>query len=206
MKNILGAISKVIGWMLFIGVFATIGLGNDKPVIAIVMYGVVITLLLGVFLMYQVTHKRRSFEIRKKNPSIYLLLGGVILFLGVISPVYFFESFRPGMLISLFSSGGNTISSLIPYSIITTITLIVMVAAFFIIRFINRNVHKAVYYRLIGYILLLILSALPGLSIMSKDSSYGSLGLIYYMTIFTAVLGWTGASLFGTGLNLRKKQ
>ncbi len=78
-----------------------------------------------------------------------------------------------------------------------TVAAAVLIAlAVFAISMINKSRGNNVLMVLLGYFILIIISAIPALGIIQYDSSYNALGTAYYSAILISIFAWWGISLY----------
>lgn len=127
--------------------------------------------------------KRKAVTEERKQwiwlPRIY---GGILILCGLLLPAI--------------ALGRVQITNLKPNFFIELILTIILVAiGAFAIRLINRTKSKTSINTILGYLILIAVSCVPGLLISRFDSSNDTLGVIYFTAIFVSVLCWWGYSL-----------
>ena len=82
MNMILSMVGKLLGWILFVAVFASIGLATDNPSVMVPAYGISIIIIIGAIL-YALTRKKRQSVEDAKTPTFIPWIEGI--FLGLFS-------------------------------------------------------------------------------------------------------------------------
>ncbi len=174
------AIFQVLAWVLLIGIFSAVGFATDKPVVMVPLYGILFAIGLGCMVLYAKTHQKRVYKENKWANPIKTALGAIFIVACLILPTLILNSLRPGQ----FSVGA-----------LIGITVGIMAIIFVSVMIINKSKGKNIVLASLGYLLLVIISAVPAFAIKNIDSSYATLGLVYYIFICVTALGWVGASL-----------
>ncbi len=179
MKDILKKIIQVIGWIVLLGAFASIGFGTENPQLMVPLYFLIFLVLFAVLFII-VRRRKRVVDTRPdKSPLLTKILGAILLLAGILMPYFFFRGIG-------FSTG--------MYIILTLVTLILIAIAFIAIRLINKNSFVP---GLIGYVILILVCCMPAILMMQHDKSYHALGLAYYAAVIVSILSWTGISTLG---------
>ena len=183
MKKILSDIGKIIAWIIFIGVFASIGLATENPSVMVPVYGIAIIVILGTILFFLVRKKRQSFEATAtKTPVFIPMTGGILLLLfSFVFPAYAISRFLP-----IFVTVGSSI----------LFTLLLIALGFLGVWLINVLSQKIKALAWLGYILIIVAAAVPALAIASIDASAETLGVLYFVVMVEAILVWAGYSMF----------
>ncbi len=135
--------------------------------------------------------KNQDFELKN---VLSLISGIIVTILALLTPNYFLNSFRPQLATALISESATTTGLVLFFA-----TLIIVAVSAFVVSFINKNQDK-VALKLAGIIIMVVISTIPALAIFSKDSSFGTMGIIYFIAIITAVLAWAGVVLTKSSL------
>lgn len=169
-------------WIVIIGAFSALGLGSDNPLRGALFWAGLAVLIFAIGFVIAKHAKRRTVSTRreiifKKVFGIILVVFACILPELVLGSVGF--PFWIQILIFLFAA------ALIALGVLA-ITLI------------NKYLQgkKNVWSSVLGYLLLVIGSLVPGLVMSLYDSSYGTLATVYYLLIALAILSWIGLSMF----------
>lgn len=121
--------------------------------------------------------------------SILNLIGEIIvLLLAFIAPNYILNMFKPEVVDALISANQTMTAFALFF-----ITLVVVFISGLLIAFINKNQDK-IALKLIGIIGLVIMAAAPSL-VTLVDSSFETLGIMYFIALIVAVGSWAGYAL-----------
>jgi membrane protein CcdC involved in cytochrome C biogenesis len=184
MKKYFSMIITIFGWLIFTILFACLGLGSDKPSLMVPLYAVFFLIVCVVCLLILKKQRKILFEIMKgtaktEKPKYWVnyLLGSLATIGALIFPIYSFHNFRQG---------------LISHVIVFLFTILLLVLGFFGVFCINVMVKKDKSFNLIGYVILIITSAIPSFAIAKIDASFGTMGVIYFTMVITLLLAWVG--------------
>lgn len=130
--------------------------------------------------------KNQDFELKN---VLSLISGIIVTILALLTPNYFLNSFRPQLATALISESATTTGLVLFF-----VTMIIVAISAFVVSFINKNQHK-IALKLAGIVIMIIISTIPALAIFTKDSSFGTMGIVYFIAIITAVLSWAGVVL-----------
>lgn len=180
MKKILSIIAKSLAWIALIMSFAALGFSTDNPGLMVPVYAGIFIVILGFILFRVSKHKRHSFDDIKTPVAVKYVLMPVLVIASLILPAFFIMRYRPGLL------------TFTPIFIFTLIMLALGIFGVWLINCYSKNNKMFAY---VGYVVLVITSAIPAFAIAGLDSSYGMLGLLYYVTIIEAIVAWSGFSM-----------
>lgn len=180
MDKLLKALGEFFKWFFIIAIFSSIGIATDRPVLKTATTFVFMSIVFLCVYIAVTRQKRHSLKVKKQNAISSMIAGGILMLLGVFTPVYLLYNFRPDLfdIIGL----GTIVAATIAFIIIT------IVSAFLI----NYGKTKFSVQGFLGYILLIILCAMPGLGVSSVDSTFGTMGVIYYTILIVAIISWIG--------------
>ena len=200
MKNVLTMGSKILGWVVLLFVFSSIGFLTDDPSTMVPIYLIFFTLLFAGILgyhIYRFKNARQIIDVRinrqeKKTHvsttvSIFeLIIGAVLLLAAFITPSYVFKEvgFTAGIHILL------VVSSM-------------MLVALAVVAIMLINKQKP-HFIAIGYGMLVILCSFPAIIMMQHDKSYHALGTAYYVAFVITVLSWIGGSMIHNNIKKYK--
>ena len=177
MKKILGTVIKIIGWLVLLAAFASIGFATDNPALMVPVYFLIFLGIFGLVLLYNMKRQRRT----TTNP-LYLrtakrIIGLILVLIGILMPYFFFRGI--GFSVAI-------------YLLLIFLTIIFIALAILAIRLINQdNTIKTIG----GYVLLIVICSMPAILMMQHDKSYNALGSAYYAALLICVLTWTGISM-----------
>jgi hypothetical protein len=183
-KKILNTVTKVIGWLVLLFAFASIGFATSNPKQGVPLYLLFFLVVFAGVYFYVARQKHTQENVTSKKNIFPRILGIVILIIAVLFPWFVFAK------INLNSS---------VYILITAITALMIFVSIIAIRLINRSGKKVVL-RIIGYLILIGISAIPAFAAINYflqyfNRAYDALGTAYWCTVAIAVLSWWGFSL-----------
>jgi hypothetical protein len=177
-------IVKIIGWIILLLVFSSVGFAADNPKIGFLGYFIFFSLVFGGTFVYIKSHHRKNEANPKIINLIHKVLGIIITILSVISPAMFFSKFvNPNL--------GTGV-----YAIIVVITIVLIALGALAIMIINNSLGKKLFVTILGYLFIIVLSIVPALGMSQYSTSYANLGIAYWSAIVAASLAWWGVSLF----------
>ena len=177
-------IVKIIGWIVLLLVFSSVGFATNNPKIGFLGYFIFFSLIFGGTYIYIKSHHRKNETDPKIINLIHKFLGIIITLVSIISPVMFFRKFvNPNL--------GTGV-----YAIIVVITIVLIALGALAIMIINNSLGKKLFLTILGYLFIIVLSIVPALGMSQYSTSYANLGIAYWSAIVTASLAWWGVSLF----------
>ena len=177
-------IVKIIGWIILLLVFSSVGFAADNPKIGFLGYFIFFSLVFGGTFVYIKSHHRKNEANPKIINLIHKVLGIIITILSVISPAMFFSKFvNPNL--------GTGV-----YAIIVVITIVLIALGALAIMIINNSLGKKLFVTILGYLFIIVLSIVPALGMSQYSTSYANLGIAYWSAIVAASLAWWGVSIF----------
>jgi len=129
------------------------------------------------------------------------LIGLILLLISFYTPFYVLNSYRPQLLSALFPNSATGVQVVI----LMLSTAVLVVVNMFIVKFINSNINK-VWAKPLGIVAVAILSFIPALIIRGVDSSFNSLGIVYFICIIIASIAWISLTMIGTFLKIAKSR
>jgi len=175
MQDIFGLIKNIIIWGLLTFVFACIGFFTETPAIMVPLYGVVFLLALGIMYFFVSQKKVKTLDEKETPRYVFIIITAIGFLLSLLAPTYLLSVFRP----SLFNS----------FAVIG-FTVLLLVLGFVGVYLINVMGLKGRLFAIIGFIVLIITSFIPAFTVSSIDPSFGTLGVIYFVTLLDAVFAW----------------
>jgi hypothetical protein len=187
MKDKLFLLGKIISVLIFIVAFSMMGLASGKPIMVLAYAGFFVVVM---FIIFQFVRKhQRHFEIVTEKSSVLPKIIGIVMLLAAIAiPVLSVAN------LALFDMGGKAIS-IMSLVIVLFITVLLIAAGVFAVSLINR-IGSTKIHKILGYLILIIASAVPALLVIPYDKTTTGIGSIYYIAILTAVLSWWGFNLY----------
>jgi membrane-associated HD superfamily phosphohydrolase len=187
MKDKLFVIGKFIGLVIFILAFSLMGLASGKPIMVLAYAGFFIIVMAIIFMF--VKKSQRHFEIiSEQNPKLRKILGIAMLLVAIILPVLAIMNMQ------LFELGVSTIGFGI--LAITLVATIVLIAGGVLAVSLINNIANSKPKKILGYILLVVLSSVPALLVIPNDRTTTGIGSVYYLAVMVAVLSWWGFNLY----------
>lgn len=187
MKDKMFVIGKVIGIIVFILALSMMGMASGKPIMVLGYAGFFVAVMFLIFLF--VRKNQRHFEIiSQTNPKLLKIVGGVILLIAIAFPVIII------MNIQIFDMSAIKIS-LGFITLLVAITIALIACGVFAVNMINREKATKIS-RALGYLIIIVLSAVPALLVMPYDRTTTGIGSVYYITLLVSVLSWWGITLY----------
>lgn len=187
MKDTMFVLGRILGVLVFIAVFSLTGIVSGTPLMILAYGGFFIVVMFFIFL--SVKRKQRHYEfVSQKSRKISRIIGVLMILIALAIPalaLYNMQLFDLGQQII----GTSTIL------IIVAITIGLVAAGVFAVYLINREGAKRLH-QIVGYLLIIIVSAVPALLVMPYDKTTTGIGSIYYIAIIVAIISWWGFSLF----------
>lgn len=173
---------NIIGWIVLLLAFASLGLSSDDPIFGFFFYLAFFLIVFGLVYYYISKHQKRK-SIDPGTAKAVRKISGVLLILcACFCPILFLAKielpFLPNLLIFLG-------------------TIVLIALGILAIMIINRSGII----KLLGLIMLIVLSSVPaifGSTYLSVyfPNAYNALGTSYWITVAIAILSWWGISLF----------
>jgi cation transport ATPase len=177
-------IVKIIGWIILLATFTSLGFATDNPKTGLIGYFIFFSLVFGGTWFY-IKKSNRKNEINPKiTNALYKILGTILVLVSAIAPVILFQKFVDPNL------------STTVYTVIVVITIVLIALGALAISIINNSLGKKLFVTLLGYLFLIALAIVPALGMSQYSNSYANLGIAYWSAIVSATLAWWGVSLF----------
>ncbi len=177
-------IVNIIGWIILIATFTSIGFATDNPKTGLIGYFIFFSLVFAGTLFYAKHHHRKSEVNQKVVDTLHKAIGAILVLCGTAVPVIFFRKFVDPNL------------AFFVYFIIVVITIIIVVLGALAISIINNSIGKKLSVTLLGYLMLIVLATIPAIGMSQYSNSYANLGIAYWAIIVTATTSWWGSSLY----------
>ncbi len=182
MKETLSLIAKVLGWIILFAAFASLGFATDNPKVGVPAYLVFFLLVFGGVYIYLANKKTERTEMSSGTKSlIYKILGLLLVLFSLIVPDLILRSYKFPLSI---------------YAMISGIALVLVILGALTVKMINSNFDKNILLVILGYLIFIVLSAVPALIMLRYDSSYNALGLAYWSAVSLTIFAWWGISLY----------
>jgi hypothetical protein len=186
MKETLFALGKIIGVLVFIAVFSVTGLVSGQPLMILAYAGFITLIMFFIFLF--VRRNQRHFEfISQRSRVISKIIGIIMILVALAVPVLAISNMQ------LFDLGTLKLSTSL-LAVVVAITIGLVAGGLFAVYLINRA-GSGLIHKIIGYLLIIGLSAVPALLVIPHDRTTTGIGSVYYIVIILAVISWWGFSL-----------
>lgn len=186
MSDTLFKVKQIISLVIFLGALSLMGMITGRPVM-IAAYAAVFCAV-AVLMFFVIKKRQRHFEVTKTdNTLLYRIIGIVLGLLALALPV----------LIALRSSiiklpadltAGSAIGIMLGVSVAFIALMVIAV------HLINRKGHDLVM-RIIGFALIIIAAALPGILMSQVDRTTSGIGSVYYVAMAVLILAYNSYSL-----------
>ncbi len=187
MKDKWFVLGRIIALLVFILAFSLMGIASGKPIMILAYAGFFIVVMLVIFLF--VKKNQRHFEIiSEKSRAMSRIIGIVMILAAIALPVFAVANLQ------LFELGMESIG-LVTLALVLIITLVLIAAVILAVSLINKAGGTKVN-RIIGYLIVIIASAIPALLVIPTDKTTTGIGSVYYVAMLVAVLSWWGLSLY----------
>ncbi len=182
----LKVIVNIIGWIILLVCFGALGFSTDNPAIGVPIYTVFFALVFGLVFLYVRKHKRHEKTNQTTINLIHKIFGLILLLLAVFSPVIALRKIELPFIYNL---------------IMFFSTAVIIGLGTLAVTMLNNTRSNSFLSRLAGFLLLIILAAIPALIatqflITYFPSAYNALGTAYWAIVSVAVFSWWGFSLF----------
>lgn len=140
-------------------------------------YGVFFIAVFGLMFLWEKRKHAKHDDTTDKFKKFKPLVGIGLLAAAIATPTILFASAGFSLMINVML--GVIVIALI---MLGTVAVIIM--------------NKSTSLKLIGYLLIVGISTVPGLTMMQYDKSFSALGMAYYAAVAIAILSWWGISMF----------
>ena len=182
MKKTLGTIAKILGWLILFIALGSLGFATDNWKVGVPAYFVFFLLVFGAVYLFLSNHKRSEGTNPAKLQLFYKIIGVLLIIFATIVPDLLFKSVGFSLQVYLMVVGASAL---------------LIALGGFTVKMINSGLSKGnIGLTIVGYLAIIILSAIPALIMINYDSSYNALGMAYWSAISIAILAWWGISLF----------
>lgn len=177
-------VKKIISFIVFIVVFSLMGLATGRPVM-ILAYAAFFIAVAFILLMLMRKRQRHSELTDTVSPMVHKIIGGVLLLLAVVLPALIITRSNLVNLPVL-----NTVIVLLILGI-TILFIALMILAAYLINEKGDNVVMSI----AGYLLIIVVSAVPGLIMSGIDRTTTGIGSVYYVALAVLIIAWNGYGL-----------
>jgi len=216
MLDIFGLIKNILLWGLLTIVFACIGFFTDNPTLMVPVYGAIFLCFIGI-VFYTVSRNRvKTLEDKETHQFVFIAIAVIGLLLSILSPAYMISVFRPGLFYTYTTITHSNSSEPVttfdmenteeippmkqatePEMEVNTGTLKIIVFTIFMLALGFASVYlinvlslKNLIFTMAGFVLLVVTLLLPAIMVTGIDPSFGTMGVIYFITLVDAVFAW----------------
>ncbi|MBN2460989.1 MAG: hypothetical protein JXB60_05225 [Candidatus Cloacimonetes bacterium] len=182
----LKTIVNIIGWVVLLAAFGALGFTSDNPAVGVPLFTVFFVIVFGLVYLYARKHQKlRATNIRTVS-IIHKIIAVLLAVLALFSPI-----------IAL-----RKINLPFAYNIIILIFTAIMIGlGVLAVSLINNRKGETRISSLLGYLLLIIISAIPALAAgqflsIYFPSAYNALGTAYWAVLSVAIFSWWSFSLY----------
>jgi len=172
---------KIISLILFIAVFSLMGLATGKPVM-ILAYAAFFLAVSGMFYNMSKKRQRHSEVSEIINPKVKQAIGGILLLLAIVLPI---------LLVTRTNLVNLPVLNIGVSALIILITILFIGLALFAAHLINVKGKDV-----LGYLILIAISALPGIIMAGIDRTTTGIGSVYYIALAVMILAVNGFKLY----------
>ena len=177
---LLKKIINILGWVVLLFAFGSLGLNSDDKIFGFFLYLTIFAMIFGAVYYYNKNHHRKL-ETNPKTVALIQKTIGVILFvIALISPIISFRKIGLPFLPNL---------------------LMIIITALLITLGIVLLINKGNYHKIMGYGLLIILSSIPAIFAITYfeqyfPNAYNALGTSYWAIVSISIFSWWGFTVF----------
>ena len=180
--EIIRKISQAIIWIAFMALFASIGFASEIPGLMVPLLALVFIAIVGGILLNLSRNKRHSYDKLSNTIYLHLVGGAVLLIFSLVFPLLSFSNILP--------------NGLIPNGMTFVFTIVLSLLGFLGVYLINVVGNNKRLFAILGFLLIVVVASIPALIIAPIDSSFGTLGGIYFTMLIQAILVWSGFFMF----------
>ncbi|MCF7858259.1 MAG: hypothetical protein K9N07_02890 [Candidatus Cloacimonetes bacterium] len=175
-------IVNILGWVILLLAFGALGLSTDDPTFGFFFYLAFFSVIFALVYIYIKKHHRKIDVDAKKVTLIHKISGVILLSVGLFSPLIAMKKiglpFGPNLVIFI-------------------ATIILIGLGVFSVNLINKTKITKV----LGYLLLITLAAVPAIFAVTFLSdyfpnAYNALGTSYWAIVSVSIFAWWGFTLF----------
>lgn len=180
-------VKKIISLIVFVVVFSLMGLATGQPLMILAYAGFFCAVIFVIYLTLR--KKQRHSEVSDtKIHLIRKIIGGIMLLLALLLPEIVIARTN---LINLPELNAGIIA------MIFGINILFIGLMLFAARLINTSGNKPVM-SFLGYAIIIIVAAVPGLIMSGIERSTTGIGSVYYLALAVLILAWNGSTPFLT--------
>ncbi|MBN1327742.1 MAG: hypothetical protein JW996_07315 [Candidatus Cloacimonetes bacterium] len=179
-------VMSIIGWIILLAAFGSLGFTSDNPAVGVPVFTAFFLVVFGLVYFYVKTHQGKH-ETNVQAVNLITKLFGIILFLlALFSPIIALRKINLPFVYNL---------------ILFIATAILIVLGIFAVSLINNEKSKGFTSKLLGYLLLIIISGIPAFVatqflMLYFANAYNALGTAYWAILSVATFSWWGLFLY----------
>jgi len=178
-------IKQIAALIVFIIVFSMMGMMTGRPIMVLVYAAVLLAATAITYLVVR-KHQRHSDVSLQENRLPKLITGIVLCVLAVAAPLYLISK------TNLINIPGDITAMVILAILGLTLLFIALFAlAVYLINFKGEELS----FRLIGYLIVVVTSLIPGLLMSMFDKTASTIGAVYYVALAVLILAYNGITL-----------
>ncbi len=177
-------LKKIISFIVFIVVFSMMGLATGKPVMILAYAAFYIAVAFVIYLLLR--KKQRHFEVSETtSPLVRKIIGGALLLFAVILPALIITRSN---LVNLPVLNAGIVA------LIFGITILFIGVMLYAAHLINTK-GDSIAMSIIGYVLIIVVAAVPGLIMAGIERTTTGIGSVYYVALAVLILSWNGVGI-----------
>lgn len=186
MSDTMFKIRQIISLVVFIGALSLMGMITERPIM-IAAYGAVF-IAVTVLMYFIINRRQRHFEITQTDSTLLYRIIGIVLGICALG-LPLLIVFRSSVIKLPAELSAGTAAGIVGGVTVAFIALMVLA-----VHLINTKGKKMVM-RSIGFILIVIASAIPGLLMSKVDRTTSGIGSVYYVAMAVLILAYNSYSM-----------
>jgi len=186
MSDTMFKIRQIISLVVFIGALSLMGMITNRPIMVAAYAAVFIAVT--VLMYFVINRRQRHFEITQTDSTmLYRIIGIVLGILALGLPLLMV--FRSSVIKLPADLTAGAAAGIVGGVTVAFIALMVVA-----VHLINTKGHEMVM-RTIGFVLIIIASAIPGLLMSMVDRTTSGIGSVYYVAMAVLILAYNSYSM-----------
>lgn len=186
MSDTMFKIRQIISLVVFIGALSLMGMITERPIM-IAAYGAVF-IAVTVLMYFIINRRQRHFEITQTDSTLLYRIFGIALGVCALG-LPLLIVFRSSVIKLPAELSAGTAAGIVGGVTVAFIALMVLA-----VHLINTK-GKELVMRSIGFILIIIASAIPGLLMSKVDRTTSGIGSVYYVAMAVLILAYNSYSM-----------
>ena len=186
MSDTMFKIRQIISLVIFIGVLSLMGMITNRPIMVLAYAAVFIavTVVMYIFIM----RRQRHFEVTQTdNTLMYRIIGIVLAIFALGLPLLMV--FRSSVIKLPSETTAGTAAA-----IVGGVTVVFVALMVFAVHLLNTK-GKETAMRILGFVLIIIASAIPGILMSRIDRTTSGIGSVYYVAMAVLILAYNSYSM-----------